>query len=137
MRAMVTVVLAVAVALVVAGNVFAKSCTDTQPAPKAHKVEKSLKSLHLTDKQNAEVKTILDQAKKDAGKAKDKEAKAQINKAAYDKIRTTVLTEQQRKQLDEQAAPKACKAGKADKAKTPAKAVKGKVHQVENKPTKV
>lgn len=137
MRAMVTAVLAVAVALAAAGNVFAKSSTDTQPAPKVHKVEKSLKSLHLTDKQNAEVKTILDQAKKDAGKAKDKEAKTQINKAAYDKIRTTVLTEQQRKQLDEQQACPKAKAVKADKAKTPAKPVKAKIHKAEPKQTKV
>lgn len=134
MRAMV-VALAAAVALASAGNVFAKASTDTQPAPKVHKIDKSLKALHLTEKQTAEVKTIQDQAKKDLAKAKTKQEKAEIHKAAYDKIRTTVLTETQRKQFDELQAPKT-KTVKADKTKPQVKPVSGKVQKVENKPTK-
>lgn len=132
MRAMVAAALAAVVALASAGNAFAKTSSDTQPAPKVHKAEKMLKGLNLTDKQKVEVKEILAQAKKDIAKAKDKQAKAEIHKAAYEKIRTNVLTDAQRKQLDEQHKAKPAKV----KAKVAAKPAKASMHKVAQKPVK-
>ncbi|HUU23068.1 MAG TPA: Spy/CpxP family protein refolding chaperone [Phycisphaerae bacterium] len=62
-----------------------------------------LPTLGLDDKQKAQVKKILADAKAKAKDAETPEAKAEIRKAALDKIRTEVLTDAQRKKLAELA----------------------------------
>jgi Spy/CpxP family protein refolding chaperone len=57
------------------------------------------KKLGLTDDQKAQAKTILQQAHKDAQAATDKADKMKIMKAAFEKIKTSVLTDDQRKKL--------------------------------------
>ena len=57
------------------------------------------KKLGLTDDQKAQVKAIMEQAHKDAKAATDKADKAKIMKAAFEKIKTSVLTDDQRKKL--------------------------------------
>jgi Spy/CpxP family protein refolding chaperone len=59
------------------------------------------KKLGLTDDQKAQVKAIFEQAKKDAQAATDKADKAKIIKAAFEKVKTSVLTDDQRKKLAE------------------------------------
>ncbi len=60
-----------------------------------------VKQLNLTDDQKAQIKQILQQAKQDAQAATDKSAKKQIMQDAFKKIRDTVLTDEQRKKLQE------------------------------------
>jgi Spy/CpxP family protein refolding chaperone len=60
--------------------------------------------LGLTDEQKAQIKTIMQQARKDAQAAPDKAAKVKVMQAAREKIRTTVLTEEQRKKAEEMRA---------------------------------
>jgi Spy/CpxP family protein refolding chaperone len=55
--------------------------------------------LGLTDEQKAQVKTILTAAREQAKNAPDREAKMKIMREAFDKIRTTVLTDEQRTKL--------------------------------------
>jgi Spy/CpxP family protein refolding chaperone len=59
------------------------------------------KKLGLTDDQKAQIKAIMQQAHKDAQAATDKADKAKIRQAAFEKIKTTVLTADQQKKLTE------------------------------------
>jgi Spy/CpxP family protein refolding chaperone len=71
-------------------------------AARRHKVMgKVADKLGLTDDQKAKAKAIMVQARKDAKAATDRAEKTKIMKAALEKIRTTVLTEEQRKKADE------------------------------------
>ncbi|MDY6914190.1 MAG: Spy/CpxP family protein refolding chaperone [Planctomycetota bacterium] len=65
----------------------------------AHGLE-TLQQLDLTDKQKAEVKEILDAARKKAEKLDDVEEKKKVRRAAFQKIKTKVLTDEQRKRLE-------------------------------------
>ena len=58
-----------------------------------------LQQLDLTDKQKAQVREILDDAGKKAEKLDDAEEKKKVRRAAFEKIRTKVLTDEQRKCL--------------------------------------
>jgi Spy/CpxP family protein refolding chaperone len=60
--------------------------------------------LNLTDDQKAKIKDIMKQARTDMQNAKDAQAKKAVMTAARDKIRTDVLTDAQRKQLDDMKA---------------------------------
>lgn len=60
-----------------------------------------IRALKLDDKQQAQVKEIADAAMAEAQKATDVGAKGKIWHDAFDKIRDTVLTDQQRKLLQE------------------------------------
>ena len=63
--------------------------------------------LNLTADQKVQIKSIMQQAHKDAKEATSKADKARIHKLAWEKIRTSVLTADQRKKLAElQAARK-------------------------------
>jgi Spy/CpxP family protein refolding chaperone len=68
--------------------------------------------LNLTADQKTQARDIFKQARLDAQQAPDKAAKQQIWKAAFEKVKTQVLTDQQRKQLEEMKARR--------QAKTPA-----------------
>lgn len=85
----------------------------TQPAKKEAKWVKPHelygKLNGLTKEQKAQIKSILAQAKVDARKAQGNEEKANIWKSADNKIRTTVLTADQCRQLDELEQAKAAK----------------------------
>jgi Spy/CpxP family protein refolding chaperone len=61
-------------------------------------------SLNLSPDQKAQVKAIMDQARTDAQNATDRQAKHQILQAAFEKIKTTVLTADQVKQLEAEKA---------------------------------
>jgi Spy/CpxP family protein refolding chaperone len=57
-------------------------------------------SLNLTAEQKTQVKAIMDQARTDAQNAPDRQAKHEVFRAAFEKIKTTVLTADQVKQLE-------------------------------------
>jgi Spy/CpxP family protein refolding chaperone len=80
-----------------------------EKAPQAKKCMKHARclmaeKLGLTDAQKEQVKTILKAAREEAKTATDRAAKIQIFKDAREKIRTTVLTDEQRTKLDEMKA---------------------------------
>jgi hypothetical protein len=105
MTKVLSIVAALAVGLVCAGVVSAKTAVASQPSKKEAKWVKPHelygKLNGLRSEQKAQIKSILAQAKVDARKAQSNEEKANIWKAADEKIRTTVLTADQCKQLDE------------------------------------
>src|SRR5664280_2191373 len=72
----------------------------SQPAAKAHAGAGPFSQLDLTADQKAQIKTILEQAHKDAQAATDKADKTKIRKAAFEKIKTSVLTGDQVKKLE-------------------------------------
>lgn len=87
-----------------AGSALAQSngAPTSQPAHcPHHRMGKVLKNLNLTADQKAQVKAIFKQARADAAKAPDRQAKKQIHKDAWQKVRTQVLTDAQRQQLDQ------------------------------------
>ena len=57
--------------------------------------------LNLTEDQKAKAKEIMDAARAEAAKATDPKAKGDIMRAAMDKIRTTVLTDEQRQKAEQ------------------------------------
>ena len=57
--------------------------------------------LNLTDEQKAEAKKIMDAAHAEAKDAEDHEARRKIIRAAHEKVRKDVLTDEQRKKLAE------------------------------------
>jgi Spy/CpxP family protein refolding chaperone len=61
----------------------------------------ALRQLDLTDAQKTQVEQVLQQARADAEKATDPQAKQQIREAAMRKIRTEILTDAQRQQLQQ------------------------------------
>lgn len=63
-----------------------------------------LAQLGLTDQQKAQVRGIFKQARLDARQAPDKAAKRNIWRAAFERVKTQVLTDPQRKQLEEMKA---------------------------------
>jgi Spy/CpxP family protein refolding chaperone len=87
--------------------------------------------LGLTDDQKAQAKAILKAAHEQAKAATDPEAKKKIMRDAFDKVRTTVLTEDQRTKLAElrkerihaRCAKLAEKLGLSDDQKAAAKAI--------------
>ena len=97
------VIAAATLGLVFAGTSLA------QPKPAAAPQEKKMKGHHddgykglnLTDEQRTRIKEIRQQAKADAAKATDKEAKQAIFKDANEKIKNEVLTAQQRAKLEQ------------------------------------
>jgi Spy/CpxP family protein refolding chaperone len=72
----------------------------SKPAAKAHAGAGPFSKLDLTADQKAQIKSILEQAKKDAQAATDRADKAKIRKAAFEKIKTSVLTADQVKKLE-------------------------------------
>ena len=81
---------------------LAQAQATSQPAAKAHQGHDGpFAGLNLTADQKTQIKAILEQAHKDAKAVTDKADKAKIRKAAFDKIKTTVLTPDQVKKLAE------------------------------------
>jgi len=62
---------------------------------------RAIRRLDLTEDQKAATRKILDSAKAQARKADDPGQKGEIMRAAFEKIRKEVLTDEQRKKLDE------------------------------------
>jgi periplasmic protein CpxP/Spy len=91
------------VAGLTAGKAMAAGDAD-KPAAGRHAGQGPFAKLNLTDDQKARIKEVLQQARKDAQAATDRAEKRKIVEAAREKIRTTVLTEDQRKQLGERFA---------------------------------
>ena len=81
-----------------AGKAMAQETS--KPAAKAHAGTGPFAKLDLTADQKTQIKTILEQAHKDAQAATDKADKAKIRKAAFEKIKTSVLTADQVKKLE-------------------------------------
>jgi Spy/CpxP family protein refolding chaperone len=75
---------------------LAKLLTQEVPRPMA-----MLEKLNLSAEQKEQVQKILQEAREKAAAAEDPQAKAQIIKAAWEKIQKDVLTDQQRQQLQE------------------------------------
>lgn len=118
MRTIIAVAVAVLLGFMASGVAqAAKHAPASQPAAGHGRMAGVLDKLNLTDDQKAQVKAIMTQAKADAKQATDKAAKKEIHKAAWEKVRTTVLTDAQRKQLEQM---KADRKAKADKAAAPA-----------------
>lgn len=65
---------------------------------------KVLQALNLTPEQKTQVKAIFQQARTDAANTTDVQAKKDIRKQAWLKVRTDVLTDAQRQQLDQMKA---------------------------------
>ena len=61
-------------------------------------------SLNLTADQKVQVKAIMDQARADAKNASDPQARHEVFRTAVDKVKTTVLTADQLKQLQARCA---------------------------------
>lgn len=102
MKKMLIAAIAAAFMFTLVGTAMAKDKAATsKPAAGLRGPAAIYSKLDLTDAQTAQVKDILDQAKKDQAAAADKKAKGEIMKAANEKIRTTVLTDEQRTKLDE------------------------------------
>ena len=95
----------VAAVTLAAGSILAAdSATAPAPAPAPEKAAKGhggkmAEKLGLSDDQKAQVKAILQAAHEQAKAATDPEAKKKIMHDAFDKIKTTVLTEDQRTKL--------------------------------------
>jgi hypothetical protein len=108
-----SIIMALVVGLAFTSSAVAKAGAASQPARKQAKWANPQhlynKLTGLTDKQKADIKAIDKQAKLDAGKVQTKEEKQKIWKAADEKIRTTVLTADQCKQLEELEHGKAVK----------------------------
>ncbi len=85
-------------AVTLAGTTFAQAPTATAPSPQARR-HAVLKALDLTADQKAQVKAILQQARTEAQSATDMQARHLIRQAAFQKIRETVLTDQQRTKM--------------------------------------
>lgn len=101
MRRTLQVIAALVIALALTNAASARAdSAGSQQTRKVYKGELALRHLDLSPEQKAQVKAIHQQAKADAQKA-TKEQKQQIRKAANEKIRTQVLTDAQRQQLDE------------------------------------
>jgi len=64
-----------------------------------HQRRENIKALNLTDGQKARIREIVKTAHADADKAAGKDAKKAIWKAAFDKVKSDVLTDAQRQQL--------------------------------------
>ena len=77
------------------------SATSGKPAMHGHHMGGGMfAALNLTDDQKAKVKGIMTAAKATAAKATDRAGKMQAFKDAFTTIKTTVLTDDQRKKLE-------------------------------------
>ncbi|MFB3892455.1 MAG: hypothetical protein ACE15C_10590 [Phycisphaerae bacterium] len=95
------IVIAVTAVALLAGTTAVVLSADrpaTQPAGRPMLAHLA-KVLNLTDQQRAQIKHIVAAARADAQKAAGKDAKKAVWKAALDKIRNDVLTDQQRARL--------------------------------------
>jgi Spy/CpxP family protein refolding chaperone len=102
MKKMLTVLMAGVICLAGASSALAaKSAGATSRPGKGHMACHRGKMLNLTADQEAQIKAIVTQARADAKAATDKQAKLAVWKAAREKIRTTVLTDAQRQQIDQ------------------------------------
>ena len=73
-----------------AGRARRTATTQTMPT------QRTMVRMDLTDQQKAQVKAILAKAREDADATTDKNAKQAIFRAANEKIRQTVMTDEQR-----------------------------------------
>jgi Spy/CpxP family protein refolding chaperone len=105
----VTMTLALAATLALAVQAASGAATTTPPA-KAPAAQVGATppargawagKLGLTDEQRTQIQAILKDAREHARTAADRAAKMQIMKAAFEKIKTTVLTDEQRQKLDQ------------------------------------
>lgn len=105
-----TLILAAATAAVLvltAGAVLANdNAAATPPAPGGQQCEKGMhhgmwwsEKLNLTPDQRAKVKEILSAAREQAKAAPDRAARMKIRYDAFEKIKTTILNDQQRQEL--------------------------------------
>lgn len=85
------------------GDVLTKEQMDT--LRKAMAPRGPFEQLDLTPEQRQQVEKIMQDARDEAQKAPDEAARAKIMKDATEKIRTTVLTDEQRKKLAELPSP--------------------------------
>jgi Spy/CpxP family protein refolding chaperone len=69
-----------------------------------HRAMEVLRKLNLTPEQKTQVKTIFQQARSDAANTTDLQAKKDVRKQAWQKVRAEVLTDAQRQQLDQMKA---------------------------------
>ena len=93
---------AVLLAGLAAGNAMAQATSQpaSQPTSRPHGQMRAIfQQLDLTADQKAQIKAIMQQARTDAQAATDQQAKRKIHQAAREKIRTTVLTADQRTKL--------------------------------------
>ena len=99
--------------------------------------------LGLSDKQKEDAKAIFQAAREEAKKATDREAKMKIWKDAFEKVKTTVLTDEQRTKLAKMKKGfvgghlmRLCeKLGLTDKQKEDAKAILKAAHEEAKKAT--
>lgn len=98
MRRFLISTIAAMIGLSFCGVVLAAEGPTSQPVRKHH-CALMCKTLNLTDAQKAQIKEIFTTARADAQKATDKDAKRAIWKAAVEKVKTTVLTDEQRQKL--------------------------------------
>ena len=92
------------VALVLAGMAWGSAVASGQesaPPRRATRGAGMLGNMNLTDEQKVKAKEIMDAARIEANKAQDVETKMKIFRDAAEKVRTDVLTAEQRQQVDD------------------------------------
>lgn len=99
MHKLTVAIVVVLVSMVLSSMALAQGGGAACTQPKVSKIDRLSQKLNLTDQQKQQVQAILDKAKADAAAAPDPQAKREIHKAAWQDIRTNVLTEPQREQL--------------------------------------
>jgi Spy/CpxP family protein refolding chaperone len=112
MRTLTALIVASIGVFVLAGQAMGQA-PQTQPAEQGqwghhkgwhHGPGGMFQSLNLTADQKTQVKAIMDQARTDAQNAADPQAKHQVFATAFEKVKTTVLTADQVKQLEAEKA---------------------------------
>jgi Spy/CpxP family protein refolding chaperone len=104
MRNLVVTILAVAVLVLSAGWALAENAATPAAGPgEAAKVrsEQMAERMGLSAEQREQMRTILKAAHEQAENATDREAKGKILREAMEKIKTTILNDEQRKKWDE------------------------------------
>jgi Spy/CpxP family protein refolding chaperone len=105
MKGFILAAIGVAVLALLAGSALADENTPAAPPGKCGAMKHPgvcwTEKLNLTPDQRAKVKEILKAAHEQVAAAPDRAAKMKIRRDAFEKIKTTVLTDVQRKKLAE------------------------------------
>ncbi len=88
-------------AVALANWAYSQTAPSSQPCHGGKFMERMTEKLNLTPDQQSKVRDILQQARADAANAPDPQAKHEVFKAAFTRIRTDVLNDQQRAEFQQ------------------------------------
>ena len=100
MKRLLATTLGAVVLALAAGFVLADSAATPPAAGEGARGERLAERLGLTTEQQEQMRTLLKAAHEQAQNATDREAKAKIMREAMEKVKTTVLNDEQRKKWD-------------------------------------